>query len=206
MSGKLITLEGLEGTGKSTQAKKIADYLHDKGIEIYTTQEPGGTRLGEEIRQWLLEPDHQITEVTELLLFYAARVQHIEQLINPALQKGLWVICDRFIDSSYAYQGGGRNIPLDYIERINRLSVSLRPDLTILLDMEPKYIWQRINSDNLDRFEKEDTVFFERVRNTYLQCARDNSERIKVINAEQNIEQVTRAIIRQLEPFVKHHD
>ena len=203
MNAKFITLEGLEGTGKSTQTAEIADYLRGKGMEVYVTQEPGGTQLGEEIRQWLLNPKHQIVEISELLLFYAARRQHIEQQIKPALHKGCWVICDRFMDSSYAYQGGGRNIPLDYIEQLNRMAVSIKPDLTLLLDMSPEHIWKRINSNNLDRFERENTIFFERVRNAYLQCADNHAERIKIINAEQDIIEVTKAIIEHLEPLTK---
>lgn len=197
--GKFITLEGLEGTGKSTQTAKIADYLRQQGIEVYTTQEPGGTELGDEIRRWLLEPAHRISETAELLLFYVARVQHIEQRIKPALQKGCWVICDRFIDSSYAYQGGGRNISLDYINRLNELTVSIKPDLTLLLDMRPNYIRKRINLNNLDRFEREDTTFFTQVRNAYRQCARNAPDRIKTINAEHEINQVTQAIIKELD-------
>ena len=203
MNAKFITLEGLEGTGKSTQTNEIANYLGSRGIEVHVTQEPGGTQLGEKIRQWLLNPEHQIAKTSELLLFYAARMQHIEQRIKPSLHKGCWVICDRFMDSSYAYQGGGRNIPLDYIEQLNRMAVSIKPDLTFLLDMSPKYIWERINSNNLDRFEREDTIFFERVRNAYLQCADKHSGRIKIINAEQDITEVTKTIIEHLEPLIK---
>ncbi|MXX98482.1 MAG: dTMP kinase [Gammaproteobacteria bacterium] len=203
MNRKFITLEGLEGAGKSTQTAEIADYLRGKGLEVYITQEPGGTQLGEKIRQWLLDPEHRISEMTELLLFYAARVQHIEQQIKPALQEGRWVVCDRFIDSSYAYQGGGRGIPLDYIEKLNRLSVSITPDLTLLLDIKPKHIWQRIDIDNRDRFERENTAFFQRVRNSYLQCAGDNPERIRIIDAEQSIAQVAQTIIEQLEPLIE---
>ncbi len=203
MNAKFITLEGLEGTGKSTQTAEIAEYLRNKGVEIYITQEPGGTRLGEKIRQWLLDPDHRITEISELLLFYAARMQHVERQIKPALKKGAWVICDRFMDSSYAYQGGGRNIPLDYIRQLDRMAVSIKPDLTLLLDMSPKHIWKRINSKNLDRFEREDKVFFERVRNAYLQCADNHPERIKIIDAEQDITEVTKMIIEHLRPLMK---
>ena len=203
MNAKFITLEGLEGTGKSTQTNEIAYYLNTKGIKVCITQEPGGTQLGEKIRQWLLNPEHQIAEISELLLFYADRMQHVEQRIKPALRDGYWVICDRFMDSSYAYQGGGRNIPLDYIEQLNRMAVSIKPDLTLLLDMSPKHIWKRINSNNLDRFERENTIFFERVRNAYLQCADNHSERIKIINAEQDITEVTKAIIAHLEPLTK---
>ncbi len=203
MNAKFITLEGLEGTGKSTQTNEIANYLRNKGVKVYITQEPGGTRLGEKIRKWLLDPEHRIAEISELLLFYAARTQHIEQQIKPALQRGTWVICDRFMDSSYAYQGGGRNIPLDYIEQLNRMAVPIKPDLTLLLDMSPNHIWQRINSDNLDRFEQEDTVFFEQVRNAYLQCADNHSQRIKIINAEQDITEVTKMIIEHLKPLTK---
>ena len=203
MNGKLITLEGLEVTGKSTQVAKIIDYLASKEIESYPTREPGGTQLGEQIRQWLLDPNHQISAMAELLLFYAARTQHIDQEIKPALQRGCWVICDRFIDSSYAYQGGGCAIPFEYIAQLNRISVSMVPDLTILLDMDPKCIWQRINSANLDRFERESNAFFERVRNAYLKFAHDHPKRIKIIDAEQSIEQVTQSIIKQLEPLIE---
>ena len=203
MNAKFITLEGLEGTGKSTQTAEIANYLASKGIKVHVTQEPGGTRLGEEIRQWLLNPEHQIADVSELLLFYAARVQHIEQQIKPALNRGCWVICDRFMDSSYAYQGGGRNIPLNYLEQLNRMVVSVKPDLTLLLDMSPKHIWKRINSSNLDRFEQEDTIFFERVRSAYLQCVDKHSERIKIIDAEQDITEVTKTIIEHLKPLMR---
>ena len=203
MNAKFITLEGLEGTGKSTQTAEIADYLRNKGVEVYITQEPGGTRLGEKIRQWLLDPEHRITEISELLLFYAARMQHIERQIKPALKRGSWVVCDRFMDSSYAYQGGGRNIPLDYIEQLNRMAVSIKPDLTLLLDMSPKHIWRRINSKNLDRFERENKVFFERVRNAYLQCADNCPERIKIIDAEQSITEVTKMIIEHLKSLTK---
>ena len=203
MNARFITLEGLEGTGKSTQAAEIADYLRGKGMEACVTQEPGGTPLGEEVRQWLLDPEHQIAEMSELLLFYAARVQHIEQQIKPALHEGCWVICDRFMDSSYAYQGGGRNIPLGFIEQLNQMVVTIKPDLTLLLDMSPKHIWQRINSNNLDRFERENATFFERVRNAYLQCADNHSERIKIIDAEQEITEVTRTIIEHLKPLTK---
>ena len=133
MNAKFITLEGLEGTGKSTQTAEIAEYLRNKGVEIYITQEPGGTRLGEKIRQWLLDPDHRITEISELLLFYAARMQHVERQIKPALKKGAWVICDRFMDSSYAYQGGGRNIPLDYIRQLDRMAVSIKTGFDFII-------------------------------------------------------------------------
>ena len=206
MNGKLITLEGVEGTGKSTQIAKLADYLHSKGIDTYTTQEPGGTRLGEEIRRWLLESEHPTSEITELLLFYAARTEHIVQKIKPKLQRGCWVICDRYVDSSYAYQGGGCDIRLDYIAQLNRMAVSVMPDLTILLDMDPKYIWQRLNIATLDRFERENEAFFTRVRQAYLQCAKNNSARIKVVNAEQSIVRVTQAIIEQLKPLIGRHN
>ena len=203
MNARFITLEGLEGTGKSTQVLEIANYLRSNRIEICTTQEPGGTQLGQKIRQWLLDPANQISDITELLLFYAARAQHIEQRIKPALQRGCWVICDRFIDSSYAYQGGGRNIPLDFIEQLNQMTVSIKPDLSLLLDMKPKLIWERINPNNLDRFEREDTMFFERIRNAYLQCAKNHPKRIKIIDAEQDIARVTRMIASHLEPLME---
>jgi len=203
MKAQFITLEGLEGAGKSTQCAKIADYLSGQGISVFTTQEPGGTQLGSAIRRWLLAPSHSISAMTELLLFYAARSQHIEAQIKPALQRGRWVICDRFIDSSYAYQGGGRQLPLDFIAQLNRYTVPLKPDLSLLLDMPTQCIRQRINPDYRDRFEREDLAFFERVRAAYLECAKDAPQRIKIINAEQSIAQVSAAIIEKLQALMR---
>jgi len=203
MKAQFITLEGLEGAGKSTQCAKIADYLNAQGISVFSTQEPGGSQLGQEIRRWLLDPSHSISAMAELLLFYAARSQHIEQQIKPALQSGRWVVCDRFIDSSYAYQGGGRQLPLDFIAQLNRYSVSLKPDLSLLLDMPVQCIRQRINPNHRDRFEREDVAFFERVRAAYLECAQSAPQRVEIINAEQDIAQVSAAIIEKLQRLLQ---
>ena len=204
MRGKLISLEGLEGAGKSTQAAKISDYLKTHGIDTVETREPGGIAFGEKIRQILLDPKNTIAPTTELLLFYAARVEHLAQCIEPALARAQWVVCDRFVDSSYAYQGGGRNIPINWIKKLTQLTIpTLIPSITFLLDITPDCIQQRMQGRAGDRFEQEEIAFFERVRNSYLHLAAQEPKRIKVIDAKQSLEQVSEAIIAQLEPLIE---
>lgn len=204
MQGKFITLEGLEGAGKSTQVANLSNYLKTLGIEVVTTREPGGITFGEKIRQLLLDPANNISATTELLLFYAARIEHIEQVIKPALESGQWVICDRFIDSSYAYQGGGRNIPIKWIKELTQLTVpTLIPDITLLLDITPDYIQQRMQGRVGDRFEQEEVQFFDRVRASYFDLANQESKRIKVIDAKQSLDKVTQAVIKQIDQFIK---
>ncbi len=191
--GKFISIEGIEGVGKSTNLAFIQQLLEDYDINVVTTREPGGTDVSEKIRQILLESSHdQLTDHTELLLIFAARAQHVEQLVRPALLRGDWVLCDRFTDASYAYQGGGRNVEISTIEWLEEQIVgNLRPDLTLLLDAPIEIGMERMNDrGELDRFELEEDSFFGRVRAAYLWRAEKYPQRIKLINADQPIANV----------------
>jgi dTMP kinase len=186
--GKLITLEGGEGVGKTTSLGFIRGYLESRGVSIVTTREPGGTGLAEHIRTLLLnQADEAITPGAELLLIFAARAQHLAHVIQPALARGQWVLCDRFTDATYAYQGGGRGLPVSAIEWLERfVQEDLRPNLTLLLDAPVEIGMARAISRNaeLDRFEQERRVFFDRVREAYQAQALRHPERIRVINAD----------------------
>ena len=184
--GRFITLEGGEGVGKSTNLEFIRQYLQGKQIDVIVTREPGGTELAEKIRQLLLEKsDEAITPYAELLLMFAARSQHIEHVIRPALEQGCWVLCDRFTDATYAYQGGGRQMDIQTIAWLeNTVQGSLRPDLTLLLDAPTEVGMRRVlGRGRLDRFESEQLSFFERVRQAYLQRAKLAPERYRIIDA-----------------------
>ena len=185
-SGRFITLEGGEGVGKSTNLQFIQQLLLEKQVEVIVTREPGGTELAEKIRHFLLEKnDEVITSHAELLLIFAARAQHIQHVILPALQKGCWVLCDRFTDATYAYQGGGRNMDTHLIGWLEEfVQASLRPDLILLLDAPVETGLQRAkHRGKLDRFETEQIDFFQRVRQAYLQRASLDPERYKIIDA-----------------------
>jgi dTMP kinase len=161
--GKFITLEGGEGVGKTTNLAFIRKYLQDHGIDVVVTREPGGTQLAEKIRQLLLDSSSEsISESAELLLMFAARAQHIKHVIEPALSEGKWVLCDRFTDATYAYQGGGRNMSINTIEWLeNLVQGTLRPDLTLLLDAPVEIGFGRVRTrGELDRFESERVDFF----------------------------------------------
>ncbi len=191
--GKFITVEGGEGVGKSTNMNFIKLLLEKKGISVVTTREPGGTSIAEKIRQILLEKNEEIiSDQTELLLMFAARSQHITQVIQPALSSGHWILCDRFTDATYAYQGGGRGMDVSMIEWLEKtVQHGLRPDLTLLLDASIETGLNRVNKrGKLDRFEVEQHSFFERVRASYLQRAKQNSQQIKIINADQTLDKV----------------
>jgi dTMP kinase len=184
--GLFITVEGGEGAGKSTNIACIADYLRSHGVELVVTREPGGTRLGEDIRGVLLRPrDEPVEPLAELLLLFAARTQHLQQVILPALTAGRWVICDRFTDASYAYQCGGRGLPASAVRTLETLvQGELRPDYTLLLDAPVEIGLERVQGrGELDRFEQEQLAFFHRVRDTYLQLARESSGRFHVVDA-----------------------
>jgi dTMP kinase len=202
--GKFITLEGGEGVGKSTNLPFIESYLSQRGISVITSREPGGTQLAETLRALLLDHDSEtLAEQTELLLMFAARAQHIKHVIEPALARGQWVLCDRFTDSTYAYQSGGRNMPIENIAYLEQLvQGSLRPDLTLLLDAPVNIGMQRAKRRAaFDRFEAEQLSFFERVRNAYLNQAYRHPERVKIIVADQPLAQVQHAIITALQPL-----
>ena len=195
--GIFITIEGVEGVGKSTNIEFIKQYLGNLNIDYLVTREPGGTLLAENIRDLLLSiGDDSPVELCELLLIFSARAQHIEKVIEPALKGGTWVICDRFTDATYAYQGGGRGMNAKLISQLETMvQGSLRPDLTIILDLDPETGLSRArNRGELDRFEKEHVDFFMKVREVYLQIATNYPERCAVINAGNELDEVSRDI------------
>jgi len=205
MLGKFITLEGGEGCGKTTNIKFIEQFLVVQGISVVITREPGGTELAENIRQLLLDKQQEaIAEETELLMMFAARAQHIKHVIAPALAQGKWVLSDRFTDSSYAYQGGGRNMDNKAIAWLEEFSQQqIRPDLTLLLDVPVEMGMSRARQrGNLDRFELEEMAFFNRVRDCFLEIAAQQSERVKLIDATQDLPQVQNNIIGILQTFI----
>ena len=212
MIGKFITLEGPEGSGKSTQAKMMIRRLAECGIEAMYTREPGGTALGEEIRNILQhnQAGEAPCERAELLLFEASRNQLVEKVIRPALAKGTWVICDRFIDSTTAYQGFARGLPIDEVQAINRFTINdVTPDLTLLLDLEVETGFERIAQrflelgESADRFEQEERSFHERVRQGYLKLAEEEPDRFRIVDASQDPKTVSIAIWKIIEEKMK---
>lgn len=184
--GLFITLEGGEGAGKSTNLDYLCKHLERSGIPLLITREPGGTELGEKIRQLLLDPGNgEMSPDTELLLMFAARAQHLHQVILPALERGTWVVCDRFTDATYAYQGGGRGIDKERIRRLEDwVQLGFQPDMTILFDLATDIGLERAaKRGDLDRFEQEQNAFFENVREAYLERAAFDPQRFRVINA-----------------------
>ena len=201
--GKFISLEGCEGAGKSTNLKIIEKFLEDRGVDILVTREPGGTPLAEDLRSLLLEPrDENVDPLSETLMIFAARAQHVTNIIEPALIKGQWVICDRFTDATRAYQGGGRGVDKNAIELLVELvHPDIEPDLTIFLDLPVDIALQRIQGRALDRFEQEQVAFFERVRLKYLELASDKA-RIRLIQADQKPDVVAQEVIKELRKFI----
>ena len=202
MQGKFITVEGSEGVGKSSNLAFIENYLRHAGIDIVRTREPGGTPLGEAIRELLLDARQRaMCDDTELLMMFAARAQHLAEVIRPALATGKWVLCDRFTDATYAYQGGGRGIPMERIGVLEDwVQGALRPDHTLLLDMPVAAGLERAGArSEPDRFEQEQHGFFERVRETYLARARLEPARIHVIDASPALDNVQAQIAQVLQ-------
>lgn len=195
MRGKFITLEGIDGAGKSTHHAWLIDFLKRQGREVVATREPGGTPLGEKLRALLLsEPMHIETEA---LLMFAARREHLDKLIQPALAAGKWVVSDRFADASYAYQGGGRGLAPEKIMALESwVQAGFQPDLTIVFDLSTEIACERLakTGNAPDRFEKETQDFFERVRNTYLQRAGAEPGRIKVIDSRESISNIQKLL------------
>jgi dTMP kinase len=204
-SGKLISIEGGEGAGKTTVFNAIRQFLSDAGITVIGTREPGGTEVGERIRQVLLSPDHRIVPEAELLLMFASRAQLVEELIRPALAQGQYVLTDRFTDASFAYQGGGRGLPLAQIEALERDFVGIRPDLTLLLDLgvEQGMARAQARGQALDRIEQERSDFFLRVRESYLQRAAQEPLRIVIIDASQSQDDVVRQVLAAVGHWMK---
>ncbi len=207
MSGRglFITVEGTEGVGKSTNMGFIAELLDQRGIDYVLTREPGGTPLAEDVRELLLQPRNEpVAEMTELLLVFAARAQHLHSLIQPALDKGQWVLCDRFTDATFAYQGAGRGLSIATIEKLqDMVQGALRPDCTVLLDAPVAVGMQRANKRSApDRFESEKEAFFERVRQSYLAQAAAAPQRYRVVDAAADLTQVQLQIRELLEPLL----
>ena len=193
MTGLFITLEGPEGAGKSTNREYLAERLREQGIDVLLTREPGGTPLAERIRELLLDPsDESMAVDTELLLVFAARAQHLQQVIRPALARGCVVLCDRFTDATYAYQGGGRGLSVERIAQLEQfVQGELRPDLTLIFDLPVEIGLARAAArGRLDRFEQEGRGFFEAVREAYLQRAAQAPQRYRVLDAGQSLAQV----------------
>ncbi len=200
MNPLFITLESIERSGKSTNIKVINNYLNDKNINYINTREPGGSEVGDQLRNILLNTEKKLSNQTELLLMLADRVNHIETLIQPNLEKGITVISDRFMDSSYAYQGGGREMGLDTITKIIDGLNIIQPNLTLLFDLPVEMALERARKrSKLDRFESEDYDFHQRIRETYLFLADEDSERIKIIDASKDIEEVESQVRKILE-------
>jgi dTMP kinase len=202
--GKFITIEGGEGVGKSTNIACVESFLQSRSISFIKTREPGGTPLAEELRKILLAPrEEKVCEKTELLLMFAARAQHLQQVILPALQQGIWVICDRFTDATYAYQGGGRGLSLQAIATLEELvQEGLQPDLTLLLDVDVQTGLTRLNDrPATDRFEREQKDFFETVRAMYHQRAQQCPQRFRIVDASQTLAAVQQDIIATLTKF-----
>jgi dTMP kinase len=201
-----ITFEGVEGSGKTTQIRRLKRYLNRKGIPCEVTREPGGSRIGDKIRKILLSPDHrEMIPLAELLLYEAARAQHVKEVIEPLLKKEVIVLCDRFSDASIAYQGFGRKLDLGWVEKLNRLSSrGIRPDVTFLLDLPSRTGLKRalqrnrvLNQEKESRFEREDLPFHHRVRKGYLFLAKKEPRRVKVIDTRNGEDEVF-AQIRQV--------
>ena len=203
--GFFISLEGIEGAGKSTMVSFIEDFLTKDGHDVIKTREPGGTKIGEQIRTILLKNENNnLTADTELLLMFAARAQHMNEIITPALSSGKTILCDRFIDASYAYQGGGRGIDASRINLLEKwIQSNLRPDLTLLFDLDVSVGMTRSQKRSAaDRFEQEKSIFFEKVRACYLKRAEDEPDRFRVINSGlplQKVEDKIAAILSKLE-------
>ena len=203
--GRFITLEGTEGVGKSTNLQFIQSVLEQYKVQYQLTREPGGTPLAEQVRELLLaNREERVAEDAELLLVFAARAQHLSQVVRPALERGEWVLCDRFTDATFAYQGGGRGLDNQFISQLETMvQRGLQPDLTILLDLPVEIGLARARQRaDLDRFENEKIVFFERVREAYLARAKSDPQRFAVVDASGTLEQVQQQIRGVLDKYL----
>ena len=195
MRGRFISFEGIDGAGKSTQHAWLVDYLRRQGKTVVATREPGGTPLGEKLRTLLLEDPMHLE--TEALLMFAARREHVAQVIEPALARGEWVVCDRFVDASFAYQGGGRGLDWEKLEQLRKWVLGeLQPDLTLIFDAPVEIAQKRLHAATAkpDRFEQEQAAFFERVRAAYLRIASENPQRVRLIDATQTPEHINKVL------------
>jgi dTMP kinase len=205
--GLFITIEGIEGVGKSTAVQFIQGELEARRIPLRITREPGGTPFAESIRNIVLnyQPTERLTEEAESLLMFAARSQHVQNFIRPELEEGNWVLSDRFVDASLAYQGGGRGVPMERLKQLQEWVVGpLTPQLTFLLDAPAEVAMSRVKRRALDRIEQEEYSFFELVRNAYLDLAKESPERFRIIDATASIPDVQAAIKVELDLLVEH--
>ena len=206
MRGKFITIEGTDGSGKSTQIELLMDYLKKKGADVIFTREPGGTQISEKIREIILDVDNsEMTGITEALLYAAARSQHVEEKIIPALEAGKIIVCDRFVDSSIAYQGAARGLGAEKIMGINEAALhGIIPDMTLFFDLSPeKGILRKKNERALDRLEKEKMDFHEKVYEGYKNLCKKYPERIKPIDADRSIDEVHSEVIEVIDGLLK---
>src|SRR2546425_3698391 len=209
-SSRFITFEGIEGSGKTTQIQMLSNHLEEREIDHVLTREPGGTPIGDQIRRLVLDPGNaDMTPICDLLLYAAARAQHIEQVIRPAIEAGRLVLCDRFKDATMAYQGYGRGIRHDLIDALHGLeTLSLRSDLTFLFDIEARVALERARrrdttgTPQLTRFERETLAFHERVRSGYLEMARQEPGRFVVLDARGSVEDVRRRMVEAIDRFL----
>lgn len=201
--GRFITLEGMDGAGKTTQLGWLEQWLRRRGIDLVVTREPGGTALGESLRQLLLHANEARAPETEALLMFAARNEHLAQVIRPALAAGRWVLCDRFTDATFAYQAGGSGMEWEKVAALEEwVQHGLQPDLTLYLDLDPAIGRQRSGAVRTpDRFEREEAVFYARVRDAYLRRAREAPGRIRIVDAAESIQKVQ----NQLEEILLNH-
>lgn len=193
--GLFITFEGCDGSGKTTQLNLLADFLKEKGCEVLITREPGAVGLGEKIRELLLNYDGEVSQKCESFLFLADRAQHIDTIVKPAVEKGIIVLCDRHTDSTIAYQGHGRGLNIDELNKLNTLATGgMKPDLTLLFDVDSETSMQRVGT-NKDRMESAGLEFQKKVRNGYLTLAKQEPNRIKVFNSSKSIEQLHQEVL-----------
>jgi dTMP kinase len=208
MAGLFITFEGIDLCGKSTQVERLVAHLRELGMEVVISREPGGPPISEKIREILLDPENRaMTALTELLLYEASRAQHTTELIRPALEAGKWVVSDRYADASFAYQGHGRNLDCELVRRLNELaSGGLVPDLAIVLDLPPEEAARRSPGEGwkADRLERERAEFHRRVREGYLQLAREEPQRVKIVDARGTVEEIQEQIRAIVDPLIEN--
>ena len=204
--GRLITLEGGDGVGKTTHIELLEAYLTEQGQSVLTTREPGGTALGEALRKVLLRDGLECGAETEMMVLFAARTQHLHAVLLPAIAKGQWILCDRFTDATFAYQGGGRGIPFERIKRLETfVQDDFQPDLTLLLDLPVEEGLARVTGrgGRVDRFEKQDLAFKERVRRSYLQRQRDYPGRIHCVDASGSVDEIQMTLRQHLQTLLR---
>ncbi len=202
MRGRFITFEGIDGAGKTTQIDRLEHFLRSNAIEVVRTREPGGTPLGEKIRGLLLGDDMGVT--AETLLFFAGRAEHVERVIRPALERGAWVLSDRFADATYAYQAGGKGVPGERVEALEAWTLAgFAPDRTILFDLPPAVAeGRRAGREASDRFERENRDFFDRVRDAYLERAKNDPERFVVVDASADPDAIAETLLKEVRPWL----